>query len=63
MPRGYRYGSWHDGPDPLAPPYDVRRALDRMGEDVLAGSTTRDALNRLLRGGTTSRAGAGSTTC
>jgi uncharacterized protein with von Willebrand factor type A (vWA) domain len=34
--RGYRYGSWHDGPDPLAPPYDVRRALDRMGDDVLA---------------------------
>ncbi len=51
MPRGYRYGSWHEGPDPLAPPYDVRRALDRMGEDVLAGSTTRDALNRLLRRG------------
>ncbi len=51
MPHGYRYGSWHDGPDPLAPPYDVRRALDRMGEDVLAGSTTRDALNRLLRRG------------
>jgi uncharacterized protein with von Willebrand factor type A (vWA) domain len=51
MPRGYRYGSWHDGPDPLAPPYDVRRALDRMGEDVLTGSTTRDALNRLLRRG------------
>jgi uncharacterized protein with von Willebrand factor type A (vWA) domain len=51
VPRGYRYGSWHEGPDPLAPPYDVRRALDRMGEDVLAGSTTRDALNRLLRRG------------
>jgi uncharacterized protein with von Willebrand factor type A (vWA) domain len=51
MPRGYRYGSWHDGPDPLAPPYDVRRALDQMGEDVLTGSTTRDALNRLLRRG------------
>ena len=51
MPRGYRYGSWHEGPDPLAPPYDVRRALDRMGEDVLGGSTTRDALNRLLRRG------------
>jgi uncharacterized protein with von Willebrand factor type A (vWA) domain len=51
VPRGYRYGSWHEGPDPLAPPYDVRRALDRMGEDVLSGSTTRDALNRLLRSG------------
>ena len=52
MPRGYRYGSWHEGPDPLAPPYDVRRALDRLGDDVLAGSTPRDALQRLLRRGT-----------
>jgi uncharacterized protein with von Willebrand factor type A (vWA) domain len=51
MPRGYRYGSWHEGPDPLAPPYDVRRALDRLGDDVLAGSTPRDALRRLLRRG------------
>ena len=50
-PRGYRYGSWHEGPDPLAPPYDVRRALDRLGDDVLTGSTPRDALRRLLREG------------
>jgi len=50
-PRGYRYGSWHDGPDPLAPPYDVRRALDRLGDDVLSGSTPREALRRLLRRG------------
>ena len=27
MPRN-RYGEWHGGPDPLAPPYDVRGALD-----------------------------------
>ena len=52
MPRGYRYGSWHEGPDPLAPPYDVRRALDQLGDDVLAGSTPRDALRGLLRRGT-----------
>ncbi|HEU4911010.1 MAG TPA: hypothetical protein VFV76_03855 [Actinomycetes bacterium] len=51
-PRGYRYGSWHGGPDPLAPPYDVRRALDRLGDDVLGGATPRDALRRLLRRGT-----------
>ena len=50
-PRGYRYGSWHDGPDPLAPPYDARGALDKLGDDVLAGSTPRDALRRLLRRG------------
>lgn len=50
-PGGYRYGSWHGGPDPLAPPYDVRRALDRLGDEVLDGSTPRDALRRLLRRG------------
>ena len=52
MSKAYRYGSWHEGPDPLAPPYDVRRALDRLGDDVLAGATPRDALRRLLRRGT-----------
>ncbi len=51
LPRGYRYGSWHEGPDPLTPPYDLRRAVDRLGDDVLAGSTPRDALRRLLRRG------------
>jgi uncharacterized protein with von Willebrand factor type A (vWA) domain len=51
MPGGYRYGSWHDGPDPLAPPFDVRDALDRLGDDVLSGGTPRDALRRLLRRG------------
>jgi uncharacterized protein with von Willebrand factor type A (vWA) domain len=51
MTRPYRYGAWHDGPDPLAPPYDVRRALDALGEDVLAGATPRDALRDLLRRG------------
>jgi uncharacterized protein with von Willebrand factor type A (vWA) domain len=48
---GYRYGAWHDGPDPLAPPYDVRRALDEMGESVLSGSSPRKALRDLLRRG------------
>jgi uncharacterized protein with von Willebrand factor type A (vWA) domain len=52
MPRGdYRYGAWHEGPDPLAPPYDVRRALDRLGDDVLAGQSPREALRNLLRQG------------
>jgi uncharacterized protein with von Willebrand factor type A (vWA) domain len=49
---GYRYGAWHEGPDPLAPPYDVRRALDQVGDDVLSGSTPADAMRRLLRHGT-----------
>ncbi|MFZ5852120.1 MAG: hypothetical protein ACOYY2_12120 [Actinomycetota bacterium] len=51
MARGYRYGSWHDGPDPLAPPYDVRRALDELGDAVLAGTNPTAALRGLLRRG------------
>ncbi len=47
----YRYGPWHDGPDPLAPPYDVRAALDAVGRDVLAGGSLREALSDLLRRG------------
>jgi uncharacterized protein with von Willebrand factor type A (vWA) domain len=49
--RGYRYGAWHDGPDPLAPPYDVRRALDAMSDSVLSGASPREALRDLLRRG------------
>jgi uncharacterized protein with von Willebrand factor type A (vWA) domain len=49
--RRYRYGQWHGGPDPLAPPYDVAEAMDRIGDDVLAGSTPSEALQRFLRRG------------
>jgi uncharacterized protein with von Willebrand factor type A (vWA) domain len=49
--RGYRYRAWHGGPDPLAAPYDVRRALDALGEDVLNGGNLREALRDLLRRG------------
>ncbi len=52
---GYRYGAYHDGPDPLASPYDARGALDELGDSVLAGSdpgtALRDLLRRGLRGG------------
>jgi uncharacterized protein with von Willebrand factor type A (vWA) domain len=48
---GWRYGAWRGGRDPLEPPFDVRRALDEIGDDVLAGSTATDALRRLLRQG------------
>ncbi len=34
----YRYGPWQGGPDPLAPPYDVRRALDALGAEAMPGS-------------------------
>ncbi|MFF0306785.1 VWA domain-containing protein [Streptosporangium sp. NPDC004379] len=47
----YRYGEYRDGPDPLAPPYDVRSALDRMGDSVLSGSNPAHALRDLLREG------------
>ncbi|KUL37648.1 vWA domain-containing protein [Actinoplanes awajinensis] len=47
----FRYGAWRDGPDPLAPPYDVRAAVDEMGERVLRGDNLRDALRDLIRRG------------
>ena len=47
----FRYGAWNDGPDPLAPPYDVRAAVDEVGERVLAGDSLRDALRDMLRRG------------
>src|SRR5881397_2122137 len=48
----YSYGPWHDGPDPLAPPVDLRAALDEIGRDVMDGSSPRSALEELLRRGT-----------
>jgi uncharacterized protein with von Willebrand factor type A (vWA) domain len=48
---GYRYGPYRDGPDPLAPPYDARRALDELGDSVLEGADPSTALQDLLRRG------------
>jgi uncharacterized protein with von Willebrand factor type A (vWA) domain len=48
----YRYGAWHGGRDPLEPPFDVRQALDDIGDEVLAGSNPGEALRRLLQQGT-----------
>ncbi|HEY5853146.1 MAG TPA: VWA domain-containing protein [Aldersonia sp.] len=42
----------YDGSDPLAPPVDLREALDAIGADVMAGSSPRHALQELLRRGT-----------
>lgn len=50
-PGAARYGAWHGGPDPLEPPFDVRRALDEIGDEVLDGESPGDALRRLLRRG------------
>ena len=52
IPEGWSYGPWHEGPDPLAPPVDLRDALDELGKDVMAGSSPRSALEELLRRGT-----------
>ena len=51
MVKGYRYGQYRDGPDPLEPPYDVRGALDELGESVLEGADPASALRELLRKG------------
>ncbi len=48
---GYRYGPYRDGPDPLEPPYDVRGAVDALGESVLDGADPASALRDLLRRG------------
>lgn len=48
---GWRYGAWRGGRDPLDPPFDVRQALDAIGDDVLAGSDPSQALRQLLRRG------------
>ncbi|MEU7768399.1 VWA domain-containing protein [Nocardia sp. NPDC049190] len=51
VPDRYSYGPYHDGPDPLAPPLDLRVALDQIGRDVMEGSAPRTALEELLRRG------------
>lgn len=53
----YRYAPWSGGPDPLAPPFDVRSALDDVGHDVLAGGSLREALRELMRRGMDGRRG------
>jgi uncharacterized protein with von Willebrand factor type A (vWA) domain len=48
---GYRYGEYLGGPDPLEPPYDVRGAVDALGESVLDGADPASALRELLKRG------------
>ncbi|WP_026424079.1 vWA domain-containing protein [Actinokineospora inagensis] len=54
---GYRYGPWREGPDPLAPPVDLRAALEALGRDVMEGASPRSALQELLRRGVGDTAG------
>jgi len=55
--RTARYARYAGGPDPLAPPVDLRDALDAIGEDVMGGSSPERAMRELLRQGTASRVG------
>ena len=53
-----RYSRYTGGPDPLAPPVDLRDALEQIGQDVMEGSSPRRALSELLRRGTRDMPGA-----
>jgi uncharacterized protein with von Willebrand factor type A (vWA) domain len=53
----YAYGPYAGGPDPLAPPFDIRAAMDEIGRDVMEGSSPRQALQELLRRGMQQRRG------
>ncbi|MCE0762167.1 VWA domain-containing protein [Pseudonocardia kujensis] len=53
----YAYGPYAGGPDPLAPPFDIRSAVDQIGRDVMEGSSPRQALQELLRRGLDGRRG------
>src|SRR5712671_2846866 len=55
--KNYRYGRYVYGPDPLALPFDVRGAVDEMGDSILAGADPADALRELLRRGLGDRTG------
>jgi len=46
-----RYSAYTGGPDPLAPPVDLREALEQIGQDVMEGASPRRALQELLRRG------------
>jgi uncharacterized protein with von Willebrand factor type A (vWA) domain len=51
LTRDSRYGRYTGGPDPLAPPVDVREAMDAIGQDVMAGYSPERALREFLRRG------------
>ncbi|MCW2513943.1 MAG: uncharacterized protein JWR11_2985 [Mycobacterium sp.] len=53
-----RYSRYSGGPDPLAPPVDLREALEQIGQDVMEGSSPRRALAELMRRGTDKMRGA-----
>ncbi|MGE2729696.1 vWA domain-containing protein [Mycolicibacterium vaccae] len=58
MARSARYSRYTGGPDPLAPPVDLREALEAIGQDVMEGTSPRRALSELLRRGSKNMRGA-----
>jgi len=55
--RTSRYSRYSGGPDPLAPPVDLREALEQIGQEVMEGSSPRRALSEMLRRGTKNMTG------
>ena len=53
----YRYGAFHDGPDPLAEPLDAGTGIDELARRILGGQSVREALRDLLRRGMRGRRG------
>ena len=58
MARDSKYTAYTGGPDPLAPPVDLREALEQIGQDVMEGTSPRRALSELLRRGNKNMKGA-----
>ncbi|MFC0316470.1 VWA domain-containing protein [Gordonia phosphorivorans] len=52
-----RYQRYTGGPDPLAPPVDLREALAAIGDDVMSGTSPDRALREFLRRGGASNPG------
>lgn len=54
---GYRYGAFHDGPDPLAAPPDAGAGVDDLARRIMEGQSVEDAMRDLMREGTQGRQG------
>ncbi|WOC11545.1 vWA domain-containing protein [Gordonia sp. MP11Mi] len=52
-----RYSRYTGGPDPLAPPVDLREALRAIGDDVMEGVSPERAMREFLRRGGSSNRG------
>ncbi len=53
----FQYGSFHDGPDPLAAPVDAGGGVDEIGRRLLDGQSLTDAFRDMFRDGVNNRDG------